>query len=180
MKRLQDDEEQRILNDRPQCDKDWAPIKLMFSGFGVFHDIVTQKLLSEEHDDWIDDGAFFEALSDYRAAASRTYSDENQKRDHSMAHLNKLYSSLRTRRGRSIAAANVIDNVRTDGHTLGPHNVIDFVQELRLELGSKGAVPEVQVASYFMQSFKVEAMKPNTHMLFNTRVPAVALIAYGM
>jgi hypothetical protein len=108
----------------------------MFSGFGVFQDIVRQKSLPEEYEDWIDGDKLHQALSQYRKAASCTYSKEDEKRDAFIEYINKLYSSLMGRQDRTVQPAIVAGQSGTNGHILGPHGAIYFIQELKLELGS--------------------------------------------
>ncbi|KAH9077703.1 hypothetical protein EDB83DRAFT_2285803 [Lactarius deliciosus] len=140
---LQRDSRERILDDRPEPDRDIPPIPLLYSGFGHFLDIM------DGHDN-------VPGLADIQVAKlrmevdalatdmARFFEKETQRRDKGLKHLKNIFAA---RGGTQIPQilASAIGSVVSDGHNVASDGTSSIVVVFKI---AASAVPQTQIVGY--------------------------------
>jgi hypothetical protein len=176
---LQNDPGERVINDRPTCDYEWAPIELYYPNFGVFREIFVERQMPTSLHDFIDSRQFEAAVDSYRVALSHLYTDDDAKRDATLPLLQKIYLSRKGCPYMPIMTASDVSRMRmSDGHCYGSHGAIYNIQEIRAEIGSPGAVADMQSAACIARSH-AKVYDQHRRMYEGWRVPSMTMIVQG-
>jgi len=134
--RLQNDPEQKILDDFPQPDLNIPPLALLYNGFGRFYDHITSAASSQT---FCPD---LKMLVDQLVAkASEILSEEYLQQTLPGILREILFPS------QEIKFSTILESSRakTDGHVIGPHDGPIFIVELKRQI----TPAEPQMAAYF-------------------------------
>src|SRR6266404_1836062 len=134
-KKNQENEEQRILNDRPHKDIKITPIALLCQPFGRFLDRMHDSSL-ETDDIAIDSDELEIAVDDFAIEMSRHYSNESSRQKVALDLLKKIFARTKRIRYPEIRKGTVSGKRQSGGHAYGPADVLETVVEIENELGS--------------------------------------------
>jgi hypothetical protein len=165
---LQADPFQKILDDRPSPDADIAPIALLYHGFGRFEDVIAcpKATLVEQ---------FKPAVDKFAEAMSRFY-PEDQRRDAGLPLLNAIFAIRAEKMIPSLSAA-AIGSVRSNGHSVDRHGMVNTVVELKNELAGISSIPHVEVVAYAAHAHA--RIDGTQRLLEGWRVPCLGITIVG-
>jgi hypothetical protein len=171
---------ERIINNCPSYDTDWAPVELLYPGFLVFQDIAIRHKILSEYASKINKDELELLMMKLRVAVSQYYSDKVELNEALLAVLNEMFIKCsNVDRDRHFIRGCVYKSCFTDGHLVGPHSTLYFMMEVKLDVGSVGEVPTNQSAAYFAQS-AVKGHNDFSDLFGSWRVPAAVMVAHGM
>ncbi len=144
--RLQRDSREKVLDDRPEPDRNIPPVSLLYSGFGHFLDIVGG----------LDDvpGIADVKVADLMKAVDRLamkmtelIESEEERREKGLVYLREIFDA---RQGTQIPQilAGAIGSVRSDGHNIANDGTSSIVVKFKKSHTGISALPQVEVAGY--------------------------------
>ncbi|KAK7454499.1 hypothetical protein VKT23_011253 [Stygiomarasmius scandens] len=160
---------ERILDDRPEAD-DIPPPALLYSGFGIFQDILRGED-SVPSLQSVDQGVLAEKAELFCNAMVRFFDNQDQRRDRCLECLKDIFSA--SGKQYHIAAASM-GPIQSDGHSVEKHRAIVFVQ-VKNEDTNNQSNPRVQMTSYFAHSLK----HLDSELFLKWRVPGLGLTLVG-
>jgi len=180
--KLQNNPEERILDDRPQ-DDDIPPASLLYEGFGQFMDIVAGRPV-----DGCNNVNAFDlhlAVDEFAESMCLFYPNEDTRAKFGRTYINKILAARRDGFRSTITAASIgpvnstASAVRTDGHFTGHHGVAVIINEFKNRSAGNSGLPEVEMVGYFAHSFADSSCLERFPKLEGWRVPAVAITIVG-
>ena len=172
---IQDNEEERIRDDRPHKDKLIAPISLLYQPFGYFRDVrYGVEVPGEER---IHEGEFKEKVDALANQMSRLYDNEEKRRVPFIRHLERIFGLSPG----SINSSKIPGSQKiSDGHLNGAHGAMVICVECKNELSSASCEPVPRLTSYIATSFACQAEDEDYKELFRRwRVPALGVAHIG-
>ena len=142
--------EGRILNDRPSKDVRVPPIALLYAPFGQFLDHVRDR---PEEQPGVDLRDFQLAVDEFASAVCEHFKDEEARRDKVLPLLNAIFGCYHPFTLPSLDATVIKGKRTSDGHAIGPAQLMETVVEFKNEFGSGQTDPEIQTTSYYIQMF---------------------------
>jgi hypothetical protein len=168
--RLQEDKQEKLLDDRPERDPHIPPLPLLYRGFGLFYDAMNNWTQTPECHAALRDNV--DELMDMMCELTNV----QRKKDDAHEVLVRILfpGSQKTFRygiDDSIDEKHSITR-KTDGHILGAHNGPLFIAGFKTDI----AAAEVQLANHFMLlSSKVEK-----DIFLSWRLPCLGLLIRGV
>jgi hypothetical protein len=159
---LQKSQEERLLDDCPTSDTDIPPLPLLYSGFGVFHDMVKNPSTESLESDLKD-------RVDHLANDMCALGYEIEKQSKAQEHLGQILS-LDHPKEFGYAVKNR-SKATTDGYLLASHGGPLFIVEYKRQI----AAAEPQLASDFIRL----ALKSHEDVFRQWRQPALGLLIRG-
>ena len=175
-RRLQNDEKQRILNDRPYKDVQITPIALLYSPFGEFLDHI-------RNHPTISDSVHLKkleaAVDDFSFLMCQHYTDEEGQRKKVLKALNDIFECYLPSHLTPIIPSPISGSRSSDGHADGPAGVLEVIVEFKNELGIGQTDPEVQVTGYYLQSLREGSSGPHKALYERFLFPALGISLMG-
>jgi hypothetical protein len=175
-RRLQNDPERRILNDRPYKDVQITPIALLYSPFGEFLDHI-------RNPPTISDGVHLKklqaAVEDFSFLMCQHYTNEEGRRRKVLKALNAIFECYLPYHLTTIIPSLLSGSRSSDGHAEGPAGVLEVVVEFKNELGIGQTDPEVQITGYYLQSLREESFGPHKALYERFLFPALGISLMG-
>jgi len=175
-RRLQNDEEQRILNDRPYKDVQITPIALLYSPFGEFLDRI-------RNPPTISDGVHLKkleaAVDDFSFLMCQHYINEEARRKKVLKALNAIFDCYLPSHLTRMIPSPISGTRSSDGHAEGPSGVLEVIVEFKNELGIGQTDPEVQITGYYLQSLREESSGPHRALYKSFLFPALGISLMG-
>ena len=137
-----------LLNDRPVKDVNIPPIALLYPPFGGFIDHIRNR---PEKQEGVDLRGFQIAVDEFAAAMCDHYKDESERQRAVLPILNGIFRCYKLHLLPDIAPGLIKEGRMSDGHAVGPNQVMETVVEIKNEFGSGQTDPEIQFTSYFIQ-----------------------------
>jgi len=175
-RRLQNDEEQRILNDRPYKDVKITPIALLYSPFGEFLDHIRNPPM-------ISDGVHLKkleaAVEDFSFLMCQHYIDEEGRREEVLKVLNTIFECYLPSHLTRIIPSPINGYRSSGGHADGPAGVLEVIVEFENELGIGNTDPEVQITACYLQSLLDKSSGPHQALYERFLFPALGISLVG-
>ena len=166
---IQNDPQERILDNRPEQDRLIARIDLLYRPFGYFDDV--RRGVEIPGQETINDQELWIAVEALAADMLQFYDDEKEQSSKFIQHLNNVFKTQGT-----IAASRVSDGKSTtDSHRLGAHGAIMFCMN---EVTSGDCDPIVQLVAYIAASFN-NSIQIHEELFKRWRVPALVMTHVG-
>ena len=180
---LQEDNEERILDNRPREDHPIPPISLLYDGFGVFEDVVNESVQVPGENDILESQLWGEVEAFTKRMAG-FYGTEAQRREVLLAHLERIFGARRDPQavGERIRASKIGPlQISWDGHSNGEHGATVFCLQCKNELYGITSEPSAELVSHIASSFKEQLEGEGKHRaLFDGwRVPALGMTQIG-
>ncbi|KZT09106.1 uncharacterized protein LAESUDRAFT_748334 [Laetiporus sulphureus 93-53] len=173
---IQNDSEDRVLNDRPKTNMDIAPIALLYEGFGQFQDEFSAC-----------EGPFqlditrtvnlINLMTKFADAMCTSYATEDERCTKALPLLNEISSIVVD----DICPSEIPRcNACTDGYSVSATGACDLVVEFRRD-GDSGSDAVAQGVSYLAHRHRdtVEKNVANEHVYDEWRVPALLITVVG-
>ena len=178
---LQEQSQQRILDDRPRADRFLPPISLLYDGFGVFNDVIQGRfpVLGE---DSILEVELWDKVNAFANQMAGFYDTEAERRGTVLGHLGRIFRARRDPRavGGSIKASKIGGlQIISDGHLDGAHGAMVFCIECKNELSGISCEPSAELVSYVASSFKEQLDGEHRALFHGWRVPALGMTQIG-
>src|SRR6266850_680346 len=175
-RRLQNDEKQRILNDRPHKDIQITPIALLYPPFGEFLDHIRNPPM-------ISDGVHLQkleaAVDDFSFLMCQHYTDEEGRRKKVLKALNAIFECYLPSQLIRIIPSPIYGYRSSDGHADGPAGVLEVIVEFKNELGIGNTDPEIQITAYYLQSLLDGSSGPHKALYERFLFPALGISLMG-
>jgi hypothetical protein len=143
--KLQNNEELRILNDRPHTDVQVAPIALLYPPFGEFLDHIRNPPMESDDLDLADLEA---AVIEFSSLMCQHYDKEDERREKVLEALNAIFKCALTF---SLTPITSSGDRFSAGHMNGSTDVLETIVEFTNELGSGETDPEIQLTAYYVK-----------------------------
>jgi hypothetical protein len=176
---LQQQPQQRILDDRPCADLFIPPISLLYDGFGIFDDVFHgRRPVPGERDIlevklWGEVGTFADQMAKF-------YDTEADRRDVALRHLGQIF---RARSNPQAVGWNADTSwffpPQTDKHLKGAHGAIVFCIKCKNELPNISCEPSAELVSCVANSFKEQWEGAHRDLFDGWRVPALGMTQIG-
>jgi len=142
--------EGRILNDRPHKDVRVPPIALLYAPFGRFLDHIRDR---PEEQPGVDLREFQLAVDEFASMMCEHFPDEDERRDEILPLLNAIFEIYHPFELPTLVPAITTGKRTSDGHAVGPAQLMETIVEIKNEFGSDHTDPEIQLTSYCLQMF---------------------------
>jgi hypothetical protein len=174
------DPAERVINNRPEYDTDWAPVELLYPGFLVFQEVAIRHKIPPYFASYVNEYRLELSMMTIRGAISEYHNDETARSEALLAELGDLFTDCSTGNRFSYFIPGRANKHRViDGYLRGSHGTQYFMAKLELDVSSTGAVPTNQCAAEFAKS-AVSGHKSHPDLFRSWRVPAAAMIVHGM
>ena len=171
-KSLQQDQDTRILDDRPEQDL-LPPASLLYDGFGYFMDIFrcrkdVRDLTLERRDLELDVDVFSKLMTNF-------HDDEYTMKKGGIFTLNKIMS---LGDHKLMSAGIDSSDAHMDGHCNGPHGAVSCIVKFKNELVDTHSIPLVELTSCVARSH-ARAMNHHRELYMGWRVPCLGITIVG-
>ncbi|KAH0830118.1 hypothetical protein J3R83DRAFT_1456 [Lanmaoa asiatica] len=166
-------------NGPPYDDDDLPPISLQYEGFGHFLDIFhgREDVPGMEN---VSSATLISAVDDFADLMSHVFATEAVRRGKGLAALNVIFLARTDNISFQFMPPAVSNNSASDGHILGPHHIAYCITEFKNEPGDVTSIPYVQMASYFAHSIREASERPASMMVMNGwNLPCLGLTIVG-
>ena len=180
-KALQEQPEQRNLDDRPRADRFIPPISLLYDGFGFFSDVFHQRCPVPGEDSIIE-AKLWNEVNTFADRMAGFYDMEAGRRAVVLDHLGRIFDARTDPQavGESINASKIGSRqIISDGHTNGAHKAIVFCIECKNKLSGITCEPSAELVSYVASSFKERLNGEHRAVFHGCRVPALGMTQIG-
>jgi hypothetical protein len=174
---LQGDPKERILDDRPQEDKDIPPISLLYDGFGQFLDIAAGRTDVKGFND-VKALELQSAVDEFAQSMCGLFENEDKRREEGLRLLNKIFAA-RKDCPYPLRLAAALGCVATDAYFHSDDGMPHLVYDFRDPCTGNSAIPQVRLVGYFAHSF-ARAVEDRAKGLDGWRVPALGITVVGM
>jgi hypothetical protein len=175
-RRLQNDKEKRILNDRPYKDVQITPIALLYSPFGEFLDhIRNPPTISDD----VHLKKLETAVDDFSFLMCQHHINEEARRKKVLKALNAIFDCYLPSHLIHIIPSPISGTRSSGGHAEGPAGVLEVIVEFKNELGIGQTDPEVQITGYYLQSLREESSGPHRALYKSFLFPALGISLMG-
>ena len=176
-KSMQENPDEKLLDDRPAPDAGIPPISLLYSGFGHFIDVCSGRRTAPGHDQ-IDRPRLRKAVDTFANRMCDFFQKEVDRRDAGLDCLNEIYRS----RNGPTPFPELLPSSRStwtsDGHFTSAHHGISHVVEFKNENTGNKSNAKVQAAAYTAQSHTElpEELRP---LFKGWRLPCLGMTVVG-
>jgi len=172
-KKLQEEPETRILDDRPNRDKLIAPTPLLFQPFGYFRDI--RRGVGVPGEGEIHDGKLRRKVDELADEMAWFHKSGEDRRLKFLAGLEDIFGIAPGTINSSLIRGT---EYLSDGHLNGDHGAMVFCLECKNEISAAPCEPATRLVAYISASLRSRA-KPHTELFSRWRVPVLGVIHAG-
>ena len=181
-KSIQNQSDQRILDDRPFQDEFLPPISLLYQGFGIFEDV--RRGISVPGDEQIREAELWNKVDAFAKQMSEFYDSEAARRAVVIRNLQDIF---RVREDPDAAGEGINASwigsrqIISDGHMDGARQAMVFCLECKNELSNISCEPSAELVSHVASSLKEQLVgNPLHNGLFHAwRAPALGMTQIG-
>ncbi|KAF8478986.1 hypothetical protein DFH94DRAFT_746856 [Russula ochroleuca] len=171
-KSLQQDQNKRILDDRPVPDS-VPPASLLYDGFGHFMDIFRHR--KDVYDLSLKRRNLELAVDNFAELMTDFHDNEDGRKMKGLLALNEILSN----NSNKLAAASIDStSIHSDGHYNGPHDAVSCIVGFKNELVDISSMPLVELIGYVAHSH-AQSMARHEELYKGWRVPCLGMTIVG-
>jgi hypothetical protein len=175
-RRLQNNDEGRILNDRPHKDVQITPIALLYPPFGKFLDHIRNPPMDSDDIDL----AYLEAaVNEFSSLMCQHHDKEDERRDGVLMALSLIFECYLPSQLTSMTPFLFSGDRCSNGRVNGPAGVLETIAEFENEFGSGETDPEVKITAYYAQSVAKASCWPHNALCDRFLFPALGISLVG-
>ncbi|KII85721.1 hypothetical protein PLICRDRAFT_56927 [Plicaturopsis crispa FD-325 SS-3] len=170
----QEDHEQRVWNDRPECEDRLAPIALLYEGFGRFLDVIDGR-----DEDWagVSRARLESSVTSFCKAMRRHYADDINRR----VSIQPLLENALQLYFPNCFHTSEFGNAGTATCCIESSSLPTIVAVFKNELFSRGTLPEEEALACMLHSYRraLETQGNELHKLHSLRTAALGITIMG-